>query len=331
MRDQASNFSRWPQSGAALLLAMIILTLVSTLAAGMVWHQHRAIEVEAAERARTQAAWILNGALDWSRLILREDANADSRQTQKADHLGEPWATPLAEARLSTFLAADKDNNADAGPEAFLSGAIVDAQSHYNLRNLVAPDGKLLPAEVAGFGRLCDAAGISPEVASLLGQKLRDAWAPGGSDGIEAPLAPTLVADLAWLQVDAASVALLEKFVRILPSRTPINLNTAPREVIVAGIDNLDLASAERVVQARARQPLKGLDEVRTALGLPPEAKLDETRIGTTSRYFEVYGRLRLEERVLEERSLVERRGPDQGSEVIAIQRSRYSLPPQLR
>lgn len=326
-----SRHGRRSQAGAALLLAMIILTLVGTLAAGMVWHQHRAIEVEAAERARTQAAWILNGALDWSRLILREDANADSRQAQKADHLGEPWATPLAEARLSTFLAADKENNVDAGPEAFLSGAIVDAQSHYNLRNLVGPDGKLLPAEVAGLGRLCDAAGISPEVATMLGQKLRDAWAPGTGDGAAAPLAPTRVADLAWLDIDPASVALLEKFVRILPVRTPVNVNTAPREAIVAAIDNLDLASAERIVQARTRQPLKGLDDVRTALSLPPEAKLDENRVGTTSRFFEVYGRLRLEERVLEERSLVERRGPDRGSEVVALQRERYSLPAQPR
>ncbi len=47
-----SRLGRRSQAGAALLLAMIILTLVGTLAAGMVWHQHRAIEVEAAERAR---------------------------------------------------------------------------------------------------------------------------------------------------------------------------------------------------------------------------------------------------------------------------------------
>jgi general secretion pathway protein K len=100
------------------------LALVSTLAAGMVWQQHRAVQVEAAERARAQSAWILNGALDWARLILREDARSGAPTS-----LSEPWATPLAEARLSTFLAADKDNNVDSGPEAFLSGTITDLQS----------------------------------------------------------------------------------------------------------------------------------------------------------------------------------------------------------
>ena len=59
---------------------------------------------------------------------VRLDQDFVNRRFGRIDHLGEPWATPLAEARLSTFLAADKDNNVDSGPEAFLSGAISDAQ-----------------------------------------------------------------------------------------------------------------------------------------------------------------------------------------------------------
>src|SRR5450631_895147 len=105
-----------PQRGAALLTAMIIVTLVATLAASMVWQQWRAVQVESAERARTQAAWILSGALDFARLILRED-----QRSNRPTALTEPWATPLAESRLSTFLAVDKSNT-DDGPEAFLSG-----------------------------------------------------------------------------------------------------------------------------------------------------------------------------------------------------------------
>ena len=67
---------RSTQRGAALLLAMLIVTIVATLAAGMVWQQWRGIEVEIAERARAQAAWLIEGATDWARLILRTDANA---------------------------------------------------------------------------------------------------------------------------------------------------------------------------------------------------------------------------------------------------------------
>ncbi len=79
------------QRGAALLMAMIIVTLVVTLAGAMVWQQWRAVQVEAAERARTQSAWILTGALDWARLILREDAGVVGavqhvRNNQRCQH-----------------------------------------------------------------------------------------------------------------------------------------------------------------------------------------------------------------------------------------------------
>ena len=96
------------QAGAVLLTAMVIVTLVATMASAMVWQQWRAVQVEAGERARMQAAWILTGAIDWARLILREDARSGG-----ADSLDEPWATPLAETPLSTFLAADKDNTVE--------------------------------------------------------------------------------------------------------------------------------------------------------------------------------------------------------------------------
>ncbi|MFX7895070.1 hypothetical protein ABTK48_20365, partial [Acinetobacter baumannii] len=78
--------------------AMIIVTLIASLAAGMVWQQYRAVQIEAADRARAQSTWILQGALDWARLILQEDAKQN--RNKAVDHLGEPWAVPLAEARL---------------------------------------------------------------------------------------------------------------------------------------------------------------------------------------------------------------------------------------
>jgi len=62
--------------GAALLAAMLTVTLVATFAAAAMWQQWRAVEVETAERGRVQSAWILIGALDWSRLILREDGRS---------------------------------------------------------------------------------------------------------------------------------------------------------------------------------------------------------------------------------------------------------------
>jgi len=135
----------------------------------------------------------------------------------------------------------------------------------------------------------------------------------------QAPLMPQTVDQLAWLGIDADSIERMKPYVVILPIRTPINVNTAPKEVLIAGIDGLDLGTAERMVQARQRQPFKDLQELKQIL--PATVTPVQTRADVRSSFFEVRGRLRLEDRVLEESSLVERRGP----EVIPIMRRRES------
>lgn len=283
--------------GAALLIAMALLTLVSTLAAGMVWQQHRAVQVEAAERSRTQSAWILNGALDWARLILREDA-----RTGGPTALSEPWATPLAEARLSTFLAADKDNNTEGGPDAFLSGSIVDLQSRYNLRNLIEGN-QISQAEFAALQKLCEAANAPTDTATRIAEGLRAAWA--GGDG--AILPPRTVAELQWFGIDPAVLERLQAFVVLLPVRTTVNLNTADVEVIVAVSPGLDTGAAQALVQQRQRTAFKSVDAARSLVATPQ--LLDNKNVGVVSNFFEVRGKLRLDERALEERSIVERQG----------------------
>jgi general secretion pathway protein K len=301
--------TRRAERGAALLTAMIIVTLVVTLAASMVWQQWRAVQVEAAERARAQSAWILSGALDWARLILREDARND-----RPTWLGEPMFTQLAEARLSTFLAANKDNT-DDGPEAFLSGRITDAQARYNVRNLVR-DSSVQPDEVATLKELCTTAGVDPGLATTLGTALNAALvlAKANTD-FDAPLLPQTLAQLRWLGVDADAVQRLAPYIVLLPIRTPVNVNTASREVLAAAIKGMDLASAERLVQMRQRVAFKSLQEVEAQV--PRLAPLDAQQLSVKSNFFEVHGRLRLDDRVLDRVSLVERRGVD----VIVLQR----------
>ena len=127
---------------------MLTVALVASMASAALLHQWRSVEVEGAERARIQSQWVLTGALDWARLILREDARSGG-----ADHLGEPWAVPLEEARLSTFLATDKDSTADTtdtASQVFLSGYISDLQGRMNVLNLVE-NGKLSDPAMRAF------------------------------------------------------------------------------------------------------------------------------------------------------------------------------------
>jgi len=326
------------QRGAALLLAMTLLALVASLAAGMVWQQWRAVQVESAERSRGQSAWILAGALDWTRLILREDARSGA-----VDHAGEPWATPLAEARLSSFLAADREATVDSEVEAFLGGSITDAQARYNLRNLFTDEGQAVAIERDTLGRLCAAAGLNPGDTERIMNGLASAWrarsavpagggasAPGTGVGAGAG-ASTQEEDtrvlpvqrfehLAWLGLEPAVLQALRPLVDVLPTRTPVNLNTAGREVLAAVLA-VDAGTAERLVQARQQQAFERLDQVRALL--PPGSPLEGSRVSVGSQYFEVRGRLRLEDRVLEEASLVRRRGT---AEVLAVHRLRRNL-----
>ena len=295
-----------PARGAALLVAMVLVTVVTTLAAGMVWQQWRAAEVEAAERARIQAAWVLLGAQDWARLILREDARAG-----KPTSLTEPWATPLAEARLSTFLAADREHTDDSAAEAFLSGQIDDAQSRYNLRNLVV-EAKVPPEQLAILERLCLQVGLGPDSAKLIASQ----WLLAVAGGRDAPLQPLQIDDLAWFGLPPSAIAKLRPVLVILPVPTPVNLNTAPRQVLASVVPGLDLGGADRLLQKRQSAPLRDLEEARIALGLT--APLVARDLGVQSAFFEVRGRMRLDERVLDSVALVERRN---GLDIVAINR----------
>lgn len=293
---------RRAQRGAALLVAMIVLTLVATLAAGMIWQQARAIGVEGAERTRAQAAWILSGAMNLGRVLLRLDA-----RTPGVDHANEVWATPLRETPLSSMLAQDRNNNVEGAPEAFLSGGIRDAQDRYNLRNLVdAATHKLVPAELEALTRLCESASVAPQTAQRLAQGLQAAWQAeradaGDEDSEGAPLAPQTVEQLTWLGLDAESVRRLQAYVELLPEATPLNINTATPEVL-AGVIGLDVASAKRL---EGKRPFKTLQDARDEI--PASIALDPKRLGVGSNYFVITGVLKMDGRMLEERLLVKR------------------------
>lgn len=312
----ARRTGRKRQLGAAILTAMLIVVLVASLASTVLWQQWRDVEVEAAQRSRTQSAWILTGAQDWARLILREDARKGG-----ADHLAEPWAVPLEEARLSTFLAADRSDAlaANEAQEAFLSGRIVDLQSRLNVTNLVQ-NGKTDEASEIAFQRLFDLLGLPrSELAAMIDGLKRaesvgaDGAAPSLSPDPPAalvPLPPQDVDQLTWLGLSSASIALLRPFVTLLPVRTPVNLNTAPVEVVYAVVDTLELADAHRLINARSARHLASLAEAAQASGTA-QALFNTSQHSVSSRYFEIQGKLQVEQTTVQEYSVVQRDGLD--------------------
>ncbi len=296
------------QRGAALLAAMLTVALVATFAAGALWQQWKSIEVEGAERQRTQARWLLTGALDWARVILREDARAGDTNAP-TDHLAEPWAVPLQEARLSSFLAALPDGTGNAvddekfAQQVLLSGQVNDLQGRLNVTNLL--QGEQLDAKTAiAFERLFDALGVPPAQLNLLTQGLLAAQKQTSNS----PLMPQRVSQLSWLGLSPQILQTLTPHITVLPTRTPVNLNTASVQVLYASVPGLSLSDAQRLAQQRERQHWVSVDAFQKALGRT--VSLNDTH-SVSTRYFEVLGRLRMPQTTLQERSLVQRDGQD--------------------
>ena len=299
------------QRGAAILTAMLTVVLVATLASAMLWQQWRAVEVESAQRTRVQAAWILTGALDWARLILREDARQGG-----PDYLAEPWAVALAPARLTTFLAAERGealvgDDADGAQDAFLAGHLQDLQARLNVSNLI-DKGKLHLPSLVAWTKLFAQLNLPESELQALTQQLLLAHAQASDPqaAVRAPLRPQAVSDLVWLGLSPATLQVLRPFVTLLPMPTPVNLNTASPEVLMASIAGLDLAQARALETARDARHLVTLQDAEQRLG-DAAIKLDAAQHAVASRFFSVTGQLRVGQATLQETSVLQRDGMD--------------------
>ena len=325
------------QRGAALLSAMLVVTLVASLASAALWLQWRQVALESAERSRAQSLWLMTGVMDWTRLILSEDA----RSGQSADHLGEPWALPVQESKLSTFLSQDHQWR-EGDPEVFLSGQITDAQSRLNLTSLL-DNGRPNPAQQAAWTRLFVRLELPLSELQLLLQRWPQAVAASerarttgtatGSTATAAssaaspdgPLLPQRLEQLVWLGLQAGTLERLQPYATVLPQPTPVNLNTADPVVLEAVVPGLDSAAARQWVLRRNSQPWMTLQDAAQALG-PQGGQLDPGLHAVRSRFFEIQGRLRIDQTVQQERALVER----EGGQTRMVWRTRASVPGPL-
>ncbi len=289
--------------GAALLTALLTVALIATLAAGAAWQQWRLVETEAAERDQAQARWLLLGALDWARLVLREDARAqEAVQQAPVDHLGEPWAVPLAEARLSSFLAAAANGQTQSddplAESVFLSGRLEDAQGRLNLFFLTQSDVALNQGGAA-LARLMQLLELPADEWTRLMEGARLARAGQ-------LIMPQRVSQLSFWGVAPSTLARLSPQVTWLPVATSVNVNTASAEVLAAVLPSLSLAQARQAVEQRTSKPWTSREAF---LRDWPQASASATILAVNSQYFLVQGQLRMGTLQWSERSLVAREG----------------------
>jgi general secretion pathway protein K len=296
------------QRGVAVIIALLLTTLAITIVASLFWQQQVQVRSIENQRLQLQKQWILRGALDWASLILREDAKYSS-----VDTLNEPWATPLAETRLDQYV--ENSHADDDIADATLSGSISDAQARYNLTNLCI-NGIINPVEVAVFAQMLGDANLAPSLAQATADAMAAAQKKPAANSDNRnnqpdPLPMDLTQTDDLLAVPGFSPGIVDRLknlVIFLPRPTPVNVNTAPAEVLAAIIPALSLSDATALVANRETASFRDIPDFSNRLQGKP-LTVSANQLSVTTNYFLVNGKVRMSRAGLEVQALIERNG----------------------
>lgn len=287
------------QRGAVVIVAMLVVALAATAAGMMLQQQDMAIRQLEAARDYEQARWLLHGGAQWARVILRADARSST-----IDHGGELWATGLPLTEIE---------------QGKLSGTIQDQQGLFNLNNLVR-EGKSSARDIEILKRLLQTIGLRADLSDAIADWI-DAdsdlqSSEGAEDAYYLSLAtPYRTANQPMSAIeeilrvrgcDNAALARLRQFATVLPRRTPVNVNMAPAEVLVAIVEGLTLPEALVLAGSRRSAPFPGRDDFRTRLPRT-ELNVNNEDISVDSQFFLVQGRAIVGKADLRMQALVQR------------------------
>jgi general secretion pathway protein K len=302
------------QRGVAVITALLLTTLAVTIVASLFWQQQVQVRSMENQRLHLQTKWILRGALDWARLVLRQDGI----DTRTYTSLTAVWNTPLAETRLDQYIERERVQGEIF--DATLSGRIIDATSRYNLTNL-AQGPKINPTHLAIYKRLLVNLQLDPALAQKTAKAVADGSEPlprqeGDTTPVvqrtSSPIQLTRIEDL--LSIPGYTPAIVDKlreFVIVLPSdAVAVNVNTAPAEVIAALSENFTVSQATGLVGRRKQAFYRQKSDFDGQLFGAP--KPDDAVYDVKSQYFLVLSRVRLDRAALDAEALVNRRMDDQ-------------------
>jgi general secretion pathway protein K len=300
-RRQSSSRTayRRRERGLALIIAMLVAALAAAVAISLASAQSQWAAQVAQRRDQVQAQSIALAGVQWTRQIL------DATRAAPFNHLGEPWAMPLP--------ATPVENGS-------VEGRIVDAQGMLNVNNLASAAQST--TERQRFTRLLAALRVAPSMlAPIIDWVDADSIEePGGAEdawyqrlpqpGLAPNMRATRIEELGDVRGMSATVlSALLRYVTALPDDSPLNVNTAPVELLAASIDGVDAAAIAAFAATRAQRPFASVAEFRQRL--PAGATLigGDSMYTTRSRYFLVSVIARQGDTIAKARALVDREG----------------------
>ncbi|MEN8216147.1 MAG: type II secretion system minor pseudopilin GspK [Pseudomonadota bacterium] len=266
------------QRGVALIIALLVVALATFAAVAMTARQQLDIRRTTNVINGEQAYMYALGGESWAKRILLRDAKNSS-----IDSLNEVWATRLPALPI---------------PGGTLQAQLEDLQSRFNLNNLVK-EGQSSPEDIVLFERLLSILELSPEVAQValdwIDSDLERRYPNGAEDNtylIKTPAyrsSNTFFSNPSEIRLltgfDKDSYQKLLPYISTLPTRTQINVNTAPLPVLMALVKGLSETDATALIAARDEKPFESVQDflVHDALaGLKVEAK----NLSVSSAYF---------------------------------------------
>jgi general secretion pathway protein K len=266
------------QRGVALITAILIMALVTTLVFNLEWDNSLDLRRTYVSMYREEAIQAALGAESWVRILLQQDSS-DS----ETDHLGEIWASDLPVLPLG----AEGDTI-----QGEIYGQIEDLQGRFNINNLIDEQGEVHEESLEQFTRLLAALGIDVRFAGIAADWIdadRDAGFPDGAeDAIYTGVVPpyrtanqilSSTSELAALEgMDKATLDTLLPHIVALPGRTGINVNTATGPVLQSLDENMTVADVEGLLSEREEQGFADLGNSFSSLVTPDVLnELEET------------------------------------------------------
>ncbi|PJC95833.1 general secretion pathway protein GspK [Janthinobacterium sp. BJB1] len=295
------------QRGVAVITALLLTALAITVVASLFWQQQVQVRSMENQRLRLQTQWAMRGMVDFARFWLRQD-------NPSLTALDGVWATPIEEARLDDYVDREKVDTEKF--DATVSGRALDAQARFNITNLVDATGPINPQQVLAYQRLLSNlrldSGLAQATAdAVLRAKPKPRAVSSGSDGKapaasaagggSEPVAFTQIEDL--LAVPGYTPQMIEQlrdFVIVLPELTPVNVNTAPAEVLAA-VTTMSLSEASALTLSNPRKKFVDLANLKNNI-------IEGVELDVKSRYFLTVIRVRLDRAALDAVALVNRK-----------------------
>lgn len=257
------------QRGLALLMALMIVVIATTIAVSIIYEEKYTIRKTGHIYLMDRANLYAVGLEDWARIYLRED-----REESGTDSLDENWALGIPGLPIEG---------------GYLTGYLEDEQAKFNINSIVI-------SEVAlnRFVRLCDNLGVEDTFISALMDWIDEDFDIRYPDGMEENYDDYRVANREMVDISElllvhnVTVEMYEKLkphITALPTPTALNVNTMS-DVIFKSLGTE--GDVGQFIEEREGEVYASVEEFIERLQLP----IEQEGLSVDTKYFRAHGQV---------------------------------------